>query len=557
MKRYFRIAFLVVSILPLLLSGCAVDDPLEGDLYITGKFYSNGVEVGTDPDVFTTTEDGLVPAPGVSAGDYLKDDGTWDSPAGAGDMTKAVYDVDSNNIVDTATNQSGGTVSATSVTDSGLTSGRVPIAGVGGLLGDDADLTFSTDTLLATKVQSSSLTSGRDVVTSTNGLLIDKVISGSTFPASPKTGDLFIHSTTGRKVLYSYEGSSWIPMQSLGTMTMYVDTTDGTDDTSHGTAVDAGAFKTVQYAVSTIPGLIGGNVQINIAAGTYAETVTIQGKTFIDNYSITLQGTLTTVSTAAQESSVQGATTTMGSITDTGAFTGHANKLLYSSNNAEYRVIDSVTADVATIVGYWTAAPSGNYTIYDWGTIISALVIKPGQLGIVVNDISFNAAGGALSQQNYTSATYTRCSFASSTTHAVVVSQAGATFNYSYFLQTGTASSLTSTNFAATYMIGVKIANTNNSGASALKLTANSITYFATMLSIIDGDAGGGNKATIGIDINRRSLVSFELRYNVVRNCDTGVYCDYGSTGMYSSNNQYSGNTADETANATTYSYID
>ncbi len=40
-----------------------------------------------------------------------------------------------------------------SLTDSGLTSGRIPIAGVGGLLGDDADLTFTGgDTMNVTKL---------------------------------------------------------------------------------------------------------------------------------------------------------------------------------------------------------------------------------------------------------------------------------------------------------------------------------------------------------------------------------------------------------------------
>ncbi len=38
-------------------------------------------------------------------------------------------------------------LTALSLTDSGLTSGRIPIAGVGGLLGDDADLTFSGTSL--------------------------------------------------------------------------------------------------------------------------------------------------------------------------------------------------------------------------------------------------------------------------------------------------------------------------------------------------------------------------------------------------------------------------
>lgn len=41
---------------------------------------------------------------------------------------------------------------ALTITDDGLTSGRIPIAGTGGLLGDDADLTFLTDTLTVTKI---------------------------------------------------------------------------------------------------------------------------------------------------------------------------------------------------------------------------------------------------------------------------------------------------------------------------------------------------------------------------------------------------------------------
>ena len=43
-------------------------------------------------------------------------------------------------------------VTVASLTDSGLTSGRVPIAGVGGLLSDDIDLTFSGDTLTVTNI---------------------------------------------------------------------------------------------------------------------------------------------------------------------------------------------------------------------------------------------------------------------------------------------------------------------------------------------------------------------------------------------------------------------
>lgn len=52
-------------------------------------------------------------------------------------------------------------LTAASVTDSGLTAGRVVIAGTGGLLADDADLTFATATLTATNlVATTAITQG-------------------------------------------------------------------------------------------------------------------------------------------------------------------------------------------------------------------------------------------------------------------------------------------------------------------------------------------------------------------------------------------------------------
>lgn len=45
-----------------------------------------------------------------------------------------------------------GSVTTTAIVDSGLTNGRVPIAGIGGLLGDDSDMTFSVNTLTVTGV---------------------------------------------------------------------------------------------------------------------------------------------------------------------------------------------------------------------------------------------------------------------------------------------------------------------------------------------------------------------------------------------------------------------
>jgi len=44
------------------------------------------------------------------------------------------------------------TLSGGNITDSALTAGRVTFAGTGGLLSDNANLTFATDTLSATKL---------------------------------------------------------------------------------------------------------------------------------------------------------------------------------------------------------------------------------------------------------------------------------------------------------------------------------------------------------------------------------------------------------------------
>lgn len=61
----------------------------------------------TDLD-FSTSLHGLVPK-GTNTGKFLKDDGTWSTPAGVGDMTKAVYDTDEDGTVDDSEKLEGST----------------------------------------------------------------------------------------------------------------------------------------------------------------------------------------------------------------------------------------------------------------------------------------------------------------------------------------------------------------------------------------------------------------------------------------------------------------
>lgn len=70
----------------------------------------------------------------------------------------------------TLDNGSGGTTVA-SLTDSALTSGRVTFAGTSGLLTDDSDMTFATDTLTVTKIAATTFTG--NVTLSTKNLITD------------------------------------------------------------------------------------------------------------------------------------------------------------------------------------------------------------------------------------------------------------------------------------------------------------------------------------------------------------------------------------------------
>lgn len=69
-----------------------------------------------------------------------------------------------------------GALTVTSLTDSGLTSGRVPYASTGGLLADEAAFAYNagTNTLTVGELIDSALTSGRVTVATTSGQLADQ-----------------------------------------------------------------------------------------------------------------------------------------------------------------------------------------------------------------------------------------------------------------------------------------------------------------------------------------------------------------------------------------------
>jgi hypothetical protein len=384
------------------------------------------------------------------------------------------------------------------------------------------------------------------------------ISKGATVPVAPTEGQLFYHTPTGRKILLVYNGTNWQPIESFGTMTVYVDSWDGSDNPNFGTGVDGDAFATVQYAVDMIPGQVGGNVIININAESYAETVTIQGKSLTGNYSITLQGTLTAHETHAQTASVQGATTTLGSISDTtnDPFAGHAGDLLYSSNNAEYRVIDSVTTEVATVVGYWTAAPTGNYTIYTWATDINNIVVSTGQLGVVCNDIKFDTAVCAIVNVG-ASVTFERCYFTAAST-TFFINGGNVYIDTCRFLMSGAAYAINAGQGATGTVVLSKFELTHTDATGILVNQNSSIMMgeYPNGLNSIDGTAGAA-EALYGIQCTGGGFCSCEATYSRIRDLDTGIAASQGGVVIYTANNQYSGNTVNEVATAASYGYID
>lgn len=380
--------------------------------------------------------------------------------------------------------------------------------------------------------------------------------NGATVPAAPTRGQWFLHTPAGRNVLMQYDGSNWIAIISMGAMTVYVDKTDGTDDLAHGTGVDGDAFATLQYAVNCIPGLYSGNVIIYANDEDYAEYLIVDGKKPTGDYTIKIYGTLTELETVSSATVATGSGATQGTVTKTGAFAGdsYANKLCYFVTDAAYRLIDSHTDDVLTLVGLAPSSTAQDVKIYDWGTATHRIDIRTGQYGVYFYDFKLYT-GQALKTEVYSELELTRCSF---TVGVFYWHQGNIVFDYCYLTAAQPATLAIQRSGFAKFR-GSKICNTYDLGR-CLWLTQGA-RLDLLFGSILDGDAGGGNKATYGIVADTNSVAqtytAVSQGYCRIRNCDTGIYACEGGQVKYTSTIQYSGNGVDETAIAASYGYID
>jgi hypothetical protein len=269
--------------------------------------------------------------------------------------------------------------------------------------------------------------------------------NGVTVPSAPVVGQWFIHTPAGRSILMQYNGTSWSSIMSFGTMTLYVDKTDGTDDISYGTGVDTNAFKTVQYAIDLIPPVFSGNVIVYITNESYSETVTIQGKNAAGAYTITLQGTRTIIeSLACGAGCLQGddagiyshqyaaivrlsGTWTTGPHQRDKKWVRMTSGAAYANDpDTDSKLIDgsnSTSTRLRPVGKFTNGAPTTNdtFNIEEPGTQITKVKVGAGQKGVYINDIDMLLTTGTHSDLAGLGASirYNRCRFAFGSTSSI------------------------------------------------------------------------------------------------------------------------------------------
>jgi hypothetical protein len=268
---------------------------------------------------------------------------------------------------------------------------------------------INLDPLAAHKAEDETITGAwkydKNIDLKKNELLNAATHSGAILPTDPAKG-FYLHEPIGRKILYHYDGSSFNSLFGFGLMEVYVDETDGKDDLNKGFNVNSDAFKTIQFAIDSIPVNSFGNVIINLNNESYSESVIIQGKKIAGDCCIDIVGTMID---QIGIRNVTGATyntvTVDGPALTVNAHVGQLIKIVAGtgSDNLQEAIILSNTASVIAIVGSWAYSESfietrtfgagsipdisSDIVIEDFGTTVNNINILSGQKNVRVRNI--------------------------------------------------------------------------------------------------------------------------------------------------------------------------
>ena len=268
-----------------------------------------------------------------------------------------------------------------------------------------------------------------------------------------------------------------------------------------------------------------------------------------------MQGTLTAdASGTSSANGVLGTGATQGKVTDTGNMTSHADKLIYLAADGDYRIIDTVTANDALICGVFTSQPlsAEAYVIYSWGTSINKLIVQFGQKGVYFYDIEFDTNRSVVVQWN-SSVYFYRCKIS----EQADVFQSYARFESCYLTKSGIwGHGVYADYLTFIYMIMSKCYCQGNSG-TGMRVVGNStgVCGTGTVLDSASTTGTHGLRMESGAQMTNYSTAA--NGYVVIRNFAVGINAVVGGMVKDTANNVYSGNTADETAVAIGYGYID
>jgi hypothetical protein len=326
--------------------------------------------------------------------------------------------------------------------------------------------------------------------------------------------------------------------------------TDGSDSNDGLSDSSGGAFLTAAKANQVVATIDknGYNITVQFGAGTWNENIDMAYG--IGDGKVRWKGTLSLLESVTSATCAVGSGATRGTVTKTGQFTGdnHAGKLVYFVTDNEYRIIYSNTNDALTLVSDAPSATTQNVEIYDWATIINR--IEANRTNLEAEFLYFNRGSEAecFRVQALSSVVFHQCRFDE---YMVISKGANAEFNDAFFY-TNSASFQTVLmgvfdNASAVFRRCYWDANHTSNLCFQPQRAGN----FLIFGGLIDGNAGGGNRADMGIRANvgcTGQLASLNgVGFRVI-NCDNGIYLDTGSVCIGSGNVSYSGNGTNSTA---------
>lgn len=432
---------------------------------------------------------------------------------------------------------------------SAITTGNIRVITMANANVDLADIATNTTAIgLNTTHRSSDGTDHSDVVLNNTHRATDEehINTGSTVPGSPTASEMFLHTPTGRMVLLQWDGSAWIPLHNEGTTTLFVDGVNGVDGVDNGWETGtSNAFATIQFALDSIAGDVGGNVTITIAAATYNEDVIIQGKSLSGDFTITLQGTLTTTESVTSATVTQGATTVLGTVADTELdLDDYTGLLCYFVTDDAYRLIDAHVSGggtgTMTLVGYAPSGTNQNVVVNDWGTLVDSFTVRAGQFGVVLNDLEIIEADPDFS------------------TYGILFdANSKAELNRIFFNMSASQSFLVERSSKVFVFDSITTKKGNVRGHAVFERYRAEI----TAAQALNAEVGGfldlndlcilrktGAVGTVGIQGNDSANITLRTTYTILENFGTALRALTGSIFRGVQNAQFSGNTNDTAA---------